>query len=640
MTQSPKAGYRPDIDGLRAVAVLLVVLDHLRTRATGGYIGVDVFFVISGYLITGHILSDVRKGRFTLTDFYERRVRRILPALIVMLVAVTVAAWFLLLPTELFNFGRSVVATLLSASNFVFLHQAGYFDAQSAVNPLLHTWSLAVEEQFYLVLPLLILLMWRWLPNHLRLVFWIGTIASFIAACLWVSRSPSTAFFSSPLRAWELFIGALLSQGWLMPELRQRVWREIVALVGLLLIVVPAFLYTEHTTFPGFSAFPPCFGAALLIAAGSHGDSLTGRMLSLRPVVFIGTISYSLYLWHWPLIVLTSYARIQPGAAAVSSPKMKAILFGVSLLIASLSYWFVETPFRKGRFRPARKPLFVMAGVTAAAVLAVGGSLMASGGAPQRLSPQAAQTASYLNYHTETEWRQSLCFITPDDNFSAFSVSQCLQQHGAAPHVLLLGDSMAAQLYPGLRQQFPAWDLAQANSADCRPFVEQTGHMQQGYAANCRSLTRLVYSQALPHTSYDLVLLAASWQSDDMDELGRTIAWLQQHGMKVVLFGNLPEYDTDLPRLLALSQRLNKPGLVNQHRTAHASTMDRTMKRLAPAWNVQYISALDTLCHGDVEAACPLYASPGVPLQFDNHHLTIPGSILYAHLLQQQHQLP
>ena len=214
--------YRADIDGLRVIAVLLVVLDHLRTRVTGGYVGVDIFFVLSGYLIGDHIISEVRAERFSLVDFYERRVRRIFPALLVMLAVSSAVAWFVLLPTELVSFSQAEVAALFSVANFTFLRQAGYFDSASLLNPLLHTWSLAVEEQFYLFLPLLVLLVHRRFPHRIRQVLWLLTAASFAAAAAWVYWAPSVAFFSSPLRAWELLVGTLLSQRLLLPRMSTR----------------------------------------------------------------------------------------------------------------------------------------------------------------------------------------------------------------------------------------------------------------------------------------------------------------------------------------------------------------------------------------------------------------------------------
>lgn len=632
--------YRADIDGLRAVAVLLVVLDHLRTRVTGGYVGVDVFFVISGYLIGNHILSQVRARQFSLVNFYERRVRRIFPALLVMLALSSVVAWFVLLPTELESFARSQLAALLSVSNFTFLRQAGYFDTASALNPLLHTWSLAVEEQFYVALPLLALLVHRRHPNRVKHVLWALTAVSFAAATVWVYRAPSTAFFSSPLRAWELLLGTLLSQGILLPRLTARPLREAGAIAGLLLILVPAARYTEHTPFPGLAALPVCLGAALIIAAGEQGRSTVGSMLAWRPVVFVGAISYSLYLWHWPLIVFWNRASLQPDQG-VLSPRTKLGLMAASLVMAVLSYYFVETPFRKGRWVPRRGLLFSIAGSATAALLILSVVLLARGGVPSRFPPDAVKVAAFAGYDPAGAWRQSRCFLTPADPFSRFSEGECLDPQGEGPRVLLLGDSMAAHLYPGLHSTFPRWSLSQANAADCRPFVTQPASLRADFATNCRRMSALLYGEYLSTHRFDTVLLAASWQPEDVDELGRTLAWLRARGLHTIVLGPVPEYDSPLPRLLAFSLRNHDVSLPGRHLPVAGRALDRQMQLLSvDTWHVLYVSAYDQLCGIGKAAGCAVFAAPGVPLQFDTHHFTEAGSLLYARTLQQKALLP
>ena len=635
--------YRADIDGLRAVAVLLVVFDHLHTRLSGGYVGVDVFFVISGYLIGAHILAEVGAGHFSLVDFYERRVRRIFPALLVMLTVSTAAAWFLLLPTELLSFARSQLAALLSVSNFAFLRQASYFDTASALNPMLHTWSLAVEEQFYVALPLLALLVHRRHPHRLAVVLFTLTGVSFAAAAAVVLRAPSTAFFSSPLRAWELLLGTLLSQGLLLPPLRTALRRNAASVGGILLIVLPAALYTERTPFPGPAALPVCLGAALVIGAGQTGTSWVGSLLSWRPVVFVGAISYSLYLWHWPLIVFWNRGSLLPDDG-VLTPHAKLGLFSASMAMATLSYYLVETPFRKGRQKPARRPLFAMTGALAALLIGVSMATLQLRGMPSRFPPDAVRAASFAAYNPTAAWRQSQCFLTPADAFARFSPETCLDAGAGTQRVLLLGDSMAAQLYPGLRSVFPGWSLSQANAADCRPFLTEPDTLRAEFAANCRALSQMIFRQYLPDHHFDTVLLAGSWHPEDLPELGNTILWLQRHGTQPILFGPVPEYDTPLPRVLAFALREGDPTLPERHLLPRAERLDREMEVLARTrWHVRYLSAFESLCGVIAERQathCRVFAAPGVPLQFDTHHFTEAGSALYARILQQSGLLP
>lgn len=394
--RKPTLTYRRDIDGLRAVAVLLVVFNHLHTRFDGGYIGVDVFFVISGYLISAVIIQEMNRGEFSIVEFYERRIRRIFPALFVMMGVVTVLAWFYLTPSEVEEYARSMLAAVYSGSNLLFWHEAGYFDAPSSLKPLLHTWSLAVKEQFYILFPLLLVLVKRWFPQRLQTAIWTISAVSFAAACFWVWKDPTAAFFFAPLRAWELLIGTILSQRYL-PRIEGAIARNIASVTGILLIFVPSLMYSPQTAFPGLAALPPCLGAALLIAAGDTGGSVVGSILSWRPVTFVGLISYSLYLWHWPILVYqtTSSALLD---VPQFDKKAKLAVFVVSIIVATLSWRFVETPFRKGKFRPSRRLLAQMTVVSLIILTAAGAFMVFDHGMPSRFPPDALTVAQYADY--------------------------------------------------------------------------------------------------------------------------------------------------------------------------------------------------------------------------------------------------
>lgn len=327
--------YRPDIDGLRAIAVLAVVLHHLSAPLLpGGYVGVDVFFVISGYLITSIISREMAEGRFSFASFYERRARRIFPALFAVLAATLVASYALLLPSDMMSTLRAALGTVFFGSNIVFWREMkeGYFAATDlALNPLLHTWSLSVEEQFYVFFPVLLLLCYRFTRQQVVPVLLFSAMVSLVGAALLVSSKSVAVFFLSPFRAWELLAGSLLALH-TVPPLRSRMLRELIAAAGLLAIVVACFVYDGGTTFPGLAALAPVLGTAALIHAGASGPSLAARLLQLPPMVWVGLISYSLYLWHWPLIVLTRYATgFEPITPHIP------MLFVASLVLAYLS---------------------------------------------------------------------------------------------------------------------------------------------------------------------------------------------------------------------------------------------------------------------------------------------------------------
>ena len=307
--------YRPEVDGLRAVAVLAVVLFHTGFGCPGGFVGVDVFFVISGYLITSLIWKGLESNRFTFVDFWERRARRIIPALVAVTLATLIAGYFILLPTHLDELGRAAASQSVFAANFHYWQNTGYFAGAAEEKPLLHTWSLAVEEQFYLVVPFLLwgiarvmILRHRW---ALLGILGIGLILSFAASFYGVSRHPSASFYLLPTRAWELLLGSIIA---FLPPLRLLrqlpILAECISLLGLLLIAVPVFTYGPQTLFPGMAALPPCIGAAMFIWSNTTIDNPVptriGAFLAIRPLVFIGLISYSWYLWHWPLLALVT----------------------------------------------------------------------------------------------------------------------------------------------------------------------------------------------------------------------------------------------------------------------------------------------------------------------------------------------
>jgi peptidoglycan/LPS O-acetylase OafA/YrhL len=651
--------YRPDVDGLRAVAVLLVVFDHIHTRVTGGYIGVDVFFVISGYLISSVILSEMKSGRFSVTNFYDRRIRRIFPALLGMLLGSAAVSCFCFVPSETKDFARSLLAALFSVSNFYFWrqphfnfiswHHAGYFDgslSRAASDALLHTWSLGVEEQFYIIFPLFLMAVRRWFPNQLRIAIWSILVLTFTLACVWVRRDPTVAFYFAPLRAWELLIGTVVSQRY-VPAICGKIARNLAAIAGLLLILVPAMYYDAATHFPGLAALPPCIGAALVIAAGETGKSLVGRLLSWRPIVFIGLISYSLYLWHWPIITFleASYFHVDYD----STKRLKLAVLVASLIVGTLSWRFIEKPFRIRRSRPARRALFLVIGAAAILTAVVGAFMLASDGISSRFPLEALEIDRNTNYDFTSAYRLNVCFIDARvSSFEQFNKEACLLQDPARKNYLLVGDSHAAQLYPGLRAVFPELNISQATITTCLPLLTPPPDLR----SECDGkIWNYIYGDYLIRHRVDAVLIAGRWREADFPELGRTIVWIQQHGSQVILFGPNPEFDVRLPRLLTLSLFEPKLAVIDRHRRIESWQTDKKLSALArDQWKIRYISAFENLCatnpkKKEVEtpqttSGCPVYAAAGVPLLFDSNHLTVDGSILFSRTMRERNQLP
>ena len=611
------------------MAVLLVIAYHLvALKIWGGFIGVDVFFVISGFLISSVILREIEEARFSLLAFYERRIRRILPALMVMLFVTAVFSCIYLLPSELKDFAKSLVAAIFSASNIYFLQSSDYFAAPTASKPLLHTWSLAVEEQFYIFFPLFLLLLRRWVPGKFRQSIVLVAATSFAISAFGAYAFPTATFYLPFTRTWELLLGTMLSLD-AFPRIRSVFWRNVAAAAGLAAIVACGFVYGARTHFPGLAAVPPCLGAALIIAAGQEGTSFVGRLLSLKPVVFLGLISYSLYIWHWPIIVFQRMSMVQVRDA--SSRSVKGGLLVLTIVVATISWRYVETPFRKGRFMLKGATAFKFATVSGIALTTLASAILALHGLPSRYTPEEVEISSYME--REAPYRLGTCFIASGKPSTDFDVSTCLHLDPHKKNYLLLGDSHAAQLWYGLDTVYPEVNILQATASGCEPTLQNV-YM---YGDQCSPIMQYVYRDYLPKHHVDRLLIAARWEQGDLPRLDDTMRELKQRGLNIVLFGPIVQYDSPLPRLLTASLKENDPSLPFKHRLNKYRKLDEEMAYLAAnTWHVPYVSFFQLLCP---QNACTEYAQKDVPLQFDYGHLTQAGSMLVAERLKAENSL-
>jgi peptidoglycan/LPS O-acetylase OafA/YrhL len=634
--------YRADIDGLRAIAVLSVLAFHVELkRLSGGFVGVDVFFVISGYLISSIVFSEITESRFSVISFYERRIRRIFPALFGMLAVSTIFAIIYLLPGELVNYAKSMGAATASISNFYFWKHSSYFDLPLS-QPLLHTWSLAVEEQFYITFPLFLVLVRRFFPRHLKVSVVALFVASLAVSAIVVIRNENTAFYMPYTRAWELLLGTILSLK-MLPRLQSALLRNMAALAGLGMIAFSVLYYTQDTLFPGFSALLPCVGSALIIWAGEVGSSLVGTVLSWRPIVFVGLISYSLYLWHWPVIVLRQMGMLI-GVGAIASRAHSSLLTShrfdilleitLSLLLAVLSWRFVERPFRRGRLRLGGRSLFALAGGAIFALLVLSSSIVIAGGFAGRFPADALRVASGPDGSQETaSMRLGTCFITSDYHFEKYDYDTCLRQDSHKKNYLLLGDSHSAMLWSALSESLRDTNVMQASAAACEPSLAPVG------SADCRKMMSYVFQTYLPAHQIDGMFLVGRWEEKDFDALTAVIGWAKQRHVTVTVFGPVPEYDGPLPRLLAYSIAWNQPRLASHHLVANSGSLDTKMQLLAAnSWHVPYVSLYREICRAE---GCAEYADAAheVPLMSDTDHLTRSGAVLVVQRLVEKGEL-
>lgn len=424
--------YRQEIDGLRAIAVLPVIMFHAGITAfRGGYVGVDVFFVISGYLITGIILEDLQQGKFSIQRFYERRARRILPALFLIVLACIPFAWMWMPPQHYMDFSQSVVAVSVFSSNILFYREGGYFDLAANEKPLLHTWSLAVEEQYYLIFPILLFILWRYGRN--RAFFGITVIALLsLALSEWGWRThPAANFYLAPTRAWEFLAGSIVA---FLHVNKPQQSGNFAALLGFILILFSVFFFDENTPFPSFYAMAPVGGTVLILLYATKG-TWVAQLLSLRAFTAIGLISYSAYLWHQPLF---AFARIHN----LHQPTQWEMLFlaGLSLPLAYLSWRFVEQPFRKGNFARSlsQGAVFMLAATTGSALIAFGIYGHLNNGVPQRLN----DTARYYANFSQSRNPYDTCLLKIGDDYSTQPKTGCQEfTTGDKIDVMFIGDS-------------------------------------------------------------------------------------------------------------------------------------------------------------------------------------------------------
>jgi peptidoglycan/LPS O-acetylase OafA/YrhL len=468
---NPNFSYRPDIDGLRAVAILLVIIFHAYPKfLRGGFIGVDIFFVISGYLITSIILKNQSQNNFSLLDFYSRRIRRIFPALIVVLTFCLVAGWYALLGDEYERLGKHIAAGSIYISNFVLQSEAGYFDTDSELKPLLHLWSLAIEEQFYLVFPLLLIVGKRFQISPL-LIISVSLIFSFLANIIQIHDKPTDVFFFPYSRAWELLVGSLVAYLSIHSIAKNQAekFANPLSWLGIILILSAwIFLDSKKILFPSWWALLPTFGAASLIFAGDKAW-FNRKILASKIAIFIGLISYPLYLWHWVLLSFLKITEVEK-----LNSRLRFSILVVSMILAWLTYYFVEKNLR------FQKSKFISLGLLVSLLLigSIGYFVTLQKGYPSRYKIEVEWTAGELgadDFRKKGLISQKSCepkykMLSPSDE-PFFCLEQIPEK---LPTALLLGDSHANHLYLSLakRTDLTGGNLLNLGMGGCFPFFD------------------------------------------------------------------------------------------------------------------------------------------------------------------------
>jgi peptidoglycan/LPS O-acetylase OafA/YrhL len=624
-----KPAYRPDVDGLRAIAVLSVVFYHAGVPGfSGGFVGVDVFFVISGFLITQIVWSELQGERFSLTGFYLRRVRRIFPALFTVLTLTSMAALVLLVPRDLMLFGKSLNATVLFYSNFHWLGHLNYFDGPAIEKPLLHVWSLAVEEQFYAAWPLLLLLTARFAPaNRVRHVVLALALVSFILAeARLLTGHQKDAFFLPWCRAWELFLGALLAVSSL--RLREGPLTNSLSAAGLSAIFLAVLLYDTATSFPGHGALLPCMGAALIIATGSASNPVA-RFLSSEPIRHIGLISYSLYLIHWPLF---SFVHLYLNQQQLSL-ELALSLALLSIFLAHVSWRFIEMPWRAGQ--PSKRAVFGGAATAMIVMYLAGAIFYDSRGLPFRASEQVLAAQPVQNGQDTSPYCRKLDIPELRDG------DACLlgEDQGGAFDFILWGDSHARHYAPAVSTLATSRKLSGVLIAKdgCPPFLEDPSYPKACLALN----NRVARWAAEVHVK--LAILGGRWRTrlgvikrflDDgspgknVGGLAKTLAFLTGDGIQVSVLDQTPEFSHDVQLCVARAlfygrdtgPCVTEPAslLLSWH-----NELDDYFEFLRREYSFSVASGVAAICDGEFCRA----SKENVLLMMDGNHLSWAGSL-------------
>jgi peptidoglycan/LPS O-acetylase OafA/YrhL len=632
--------YRADIDGLRAVAILVVIAFHaFPWRMPGGFIGVDIFFVISGFLISTIIFSSLERNRFSLTSFYSRRIRRIFPALVLVLLSCLVLGWVALFHDEYRQLGKHSFAGASFIQNFILRTESGYFESASQTKPLLHLWSLAIEEQFYIFWPLLMAFVWRRRWSFLRVTMVIAVV-SFTANIILIEVNPTSAFYLPVSRFWELMLGGALSYIVLhRPHLINR-YKNGQSFLGFSLLLIGLGLVREEKDFPGFWAMLPTVGAFFVISAGPNAW-LNQKLLANKLMVGIGLISYPLYLWHWPLL---SFLTIHEGKLETGQT-IGAVV--VAFVLAWLTYRFVEAPLRFGRYASAK----VLSLLSAITLIAAFGLFSYKTNGLEGVRRGDSERFDFIEYFENSlpernyamrvnllqKWRgdcdfydMEMALIGKSTQIPRTRISEScyVRDYEYRYSVLLWGDSNAQMLYPGLRSQLPQdWQILMGYSSGCLPSPDVSHPSSTDYCTQSNWFAMQTIVSSKPD-----VVIVAQRDGHSLARMNRIAEKLNGLGVRKVIFtGPAPHWNPTLPKVLARRLWETFP-----RRTYVGSIGDMMQKdsRLKSGFQERdgavYVSLIDLFCNLD---GCLTYVGDdkkeGIT-SFDREHLTPASSKLAA----------
>ncbi|EMG6525840.1 acyltransferase [Providencia rettgeri] len=615
--------YRADIDGLRALAVMLVFAYHLKISAfSGGFIGVDVFFVISGFLITGIIIKSIDEHNFSLLNFFNRRIKRIIPNVALVALVTTIASMFILLPYDLSSAVDSLFFTSIYSANIYFMSStAGYFSASSDEMPLLHMWSLSVEEQYYFIWPLVLIVIFKTFKmKKFGIVIFILSLISFFISQEVATENQGAAYYLLPTRMGGLLLGSSLALMQRDSIALRSFNSSLVVMIGIITILVSSVLISDKNIFPGFLSAIPCLGAAMIIAGGSGiKQNYASKLLSIKPIAFIGLLSFSIYLWHWPFIAFSNYLSIELNG------KSRVVIILLTVFLSYLSLKFIENPIRKSKIGFSKSFLFFNLSFILISALLIFTSKSTNGFAFRFNENSFENSKIDVSYaDLDAGW----CHVSSErlsDIKYTNELSHCyIGDKTAKKEVLFIGDSTAGHYAPFVDAMAKAANIKvrQLSTSSCYPSLEI-----KGYGENpdiCENFRRIIYNE-ISSNKYDTVIVSNRWIRDDNNASYKTnyidniVEFISTHAKKVVILDQLPEWEIN-------------PNTCIRRKTCNISTIFKTSDGLIESREklssvVKYysnITLVDPLYLLSVDNKYTPFAM-GAPMYHDTGHLSIKG---------------
>ena len=627
-----KFKYRPEIDGLRAIAVLSVVIYHAGFQIPffentyfflpGGFLGVDIFYVISGYLITFLIIERINNKTFTFREFYERRARRLLPVLFFVIISCLIAGWIFMLPGQFADLAGSALSSLFFLSNFWFYLTDSYFAEASSLKPLLHTWSLSIEEQFYLIFPPIIYLLFKKKFNKVNFIFILLILSSLLLSTFLSINNLNLNFYILPTRIWELTTGALIANYHINNvkiNFEQKLNSNLFSIVGIIFIVVPFFLFNDQTPHPSVLTISTIVGTGILILNNKRKNFIN-ILLSSKLFVGIGLLSYSLYLWHFPIL---AFKKIKSSSLS-EFDKLEVII--LAIIISIVSYFVIEKPFRNRQF--IRTSYFLTFLFTFFIILLFSSLyIYKNEGVPKRYSKTIIDLID-LNYDYSKIYQTDKCHIKKKNRDKLDLFQNCKNELSAnKDNIFLWGDSLAAHLYPGLNQKYSNnYNIFQRSVDGCKPSI--LNFENKNKTSICVKINEKILEE-IKKIQPDKIFISGFWSKEDIIKIGRLITILRQNGISnIYLVGPSVRWHDPLPKILLKKYSLSKkiPKYLYDKNHKNNFDLDKNFNNFAKKTSINYLSIIKILCNENYKCLTKVGEKADSILTWDENHFTEKGS--------------